>query len=86
MDYFRDSVDRSVMVVRGGEWGPWSTGEKLVVALVLMDWPYLEAEGYSYSEAMNRVASGVGVDRAELPLWLDSVRVTVDEEVAEVAQ
>ncbi|MBB3665976.1 hypothetical protein FB384_004935 [Prauserella sediminis] len=81
--YFDDAVRRSVTSVRENDRHPlgvWSTGEKLLVALVLMDREYLADEGYSYDEAMTRVAGGIGVDRGQLPEWLDRVRQEVERQ------
>lgn len=85
MDKFEDAVRRCVRAARENGWRPlgvWSTGEKLMVALVLWDRQYLEDEHYGYDEAMTRVAGGLSMDREELPRWLDSVRVRVEEELA----
>lgn len=85
MDYFADTVKRAITSVRDNEGHPlgvWSTGEKLVVALVLWDQAYLDAEDYTYAEAMDRVAGGIQVDRDALPLWLDRARIAVEHELA----
>jgi hypothetical protein len=85
MDYFTDAVDRCVRAAIDNDrhpFGVWSTGEKLLVALVLWDQQHLDAEHYSYPEAMNRVASGI--DRTELPGWLDRVPLIVDAELDEL--
>lgn len=85
-DYFGDAVHRSVISAEENERRPlgvWSTGEKLLVALVLWDQSYLDEEYYTYDEAMVRVAGGIGVDRDELPLWLDRVRVEVEARLAQ---
>lgn len=81
MDYFGDTVRRATRAKvenDGHPLGVWSTGEKLVVALVLWDREYLQEEMYSYAEAMDRVAGGIQVSREDLPGWLDRVRLQVE--------
>lgn len=89
MDYFADAVNRSVISAKENEGRPlgvWSSGEKLVVALVLWNRAYLDDEDYTYGEAMDRVAGGIQIDRDELPLWLDRVRIDVEDELARQQQ
>lgn len=85
MDYYTDTVKRCVTSVRSNDGHPlaaWSSGEKLLVALVLWDQAYLHAEGCSYATAMDQAASGIQLDRAALPGWLDQVRLAVQTELA----
>lgn len=84
MDYFDDTVNRCVISAIENERHPlgvWSSGEKLLVALVLWDQAYLDAENYTYGEAMDRTASGIRLNRDDLPGWIDRVRVEVEAEL-----
>lgn len=84
MEYFKDAVNRAVISAQENEGHPlgvWSSGEKLLVALVLWDQEYLYAERYTYAEAMDRVAGGIQIARDDLPLWLDRVRIEVEDEL-----
>jgi hypothetical protein len=55
----------------------WSTGEKLAVALVLRNRPYLDSAGYTPQEAASRLAGDLmGADVCE---WLNDVRATLTD-------
>lgn len=60
--------------------GVWSTGEKLAVALVLQDWPYLEAMDYTIAEAAHRVAGGIGLSDDKFADWLTAVQLQLGRE------
>lgn len=60
----------------GGRWRPWSTSERLAVALVLRDQEELEATGYSTQKAaLDRITSGMGRPPANPTAWLRTLRL-----------
>lgn len=54
--------------------GPWSTGEKLMVALVLNDSDQLKSMGYTFLEAFQRVQYGAASMSNEPTDWLRAVQ------------
>lgn len=52
----------------------WSTGERLIVALVLGSTAYIDAEGYSRAEVLDRLAGDIGGTRADAEAWVEEVR------------
>jgi hypothetical protein len=53
----------------------WSTGERLIVALVLRDQQYLGAMGYTVPQVVNRLAGDLGVTFAdEVSAWVQGIR------------
>ena len=56
----------------------WSTGERLAVALVLVDDAYLAAEGYTKTQALTRLAGDIG--GANVGAWLAYVRGELEED------
>jgi hypothetical protein len=56
----------------------WSTGERLIVALVLTDDAYLAAEGYTKAEALTRLAGDIGGSNAGA--WLAYVRGALEDD------
>jgi hypothetical protein len=53
----------------------WSTGEKLAVALVLGNRPYLDAAGYTPQEAASRLSGDLM--GADIGAWLSGVRAAL---------
>lgn len=66
----------------GHPYGAWSTGEKLAVALVLLDWPYLRVEGYTPAEAWARVAGGTWSPPADPRAWLAAIRHHLESDLS----
>jgi hypothetical protein len=57
----------------------WSTGERLIVALVLGDQATLDAEGYTVRDAANRLAGDLTYYgyTAGPGAWLEGIRATL---------
>jgi hypothetical protein len=55
----------------------WSTGEQLIVALVLGDIAYVASMGYSRAEVLERLAGDIGGSIADAEAWIERVRETL---------
>lgn len=55
--------------------GVWSTGEKIYVALILGNKPYLDSVGYTVEEARSRLAGDLF--GGDVDTWLAEVRLAI---------
>jgi hypothetical protein len=58
----------------------WSTGEQLLVALVLDDTEYLDAEQWPRNLALQRLAGEIYGDEADAEAWIRDVRTALAED------
>jgi hypothetical protein len=56
----------------------WSTGERLIVALVLTDDAYIAAEGYTKAGVLSRLAGDIGGSNPGA--WLAYVRGALEDD------
>jgi hypothetical protein len=72
---------RWALAHNGGRPSPaWSAGEQLAVALVLADQEYLDAEGYTRKQAVERLSGDLA--GADPEAWLWGVRGAVRADLA----
>jgi hypothetical protein len=81
MDFAEDIIRRARWALAYNDGTPnpaWSTGERLAVALVLVDDAYLAAEGYTKAQALTRLAGDIG--GTNVGAWLAHVRGALEDD------
>jgi hypothetical protein len=81
MDFADDIAGRCRWAIEHNDGTPnpaWSTGERLITALVLTNDAYLAAEGYTKQQALERLAGDIG--DTNVGAWLAYVRGALEDD------
>lgn len=72
--YTRGMLNLARIARREGISGAWSTGEQLIVALILDDRAFLAEEDWTAEQVMSRLAGDLGGDLDDAHEWLTTAR------------